>query len=170
MRKRVSSSHKQELLTAEILRLILSYDELTGIFVWLTGQRKGLVAGTRHGKYYSISIDSNKYLSHRLAWLYIHGEWPKEEIDHINSDCLDNRLSNLRCANRAQNNRNKGSYKNSKSGVKGVCLHKKTGKWFVQIKNDNRKIYLGLYSTIEEAANAYAEAANNLHKEFARIA
>jgi hypothetical protein len=95
-------------LTAERLREILGYDPETGLFTRLvrTGRiRAGEVAGTAHSRgYRSIVIDGRVYLSHRLAWLYVHGEWPPEQIDHINRNRADNRLVNLRAAKQSQNN------------------------------------------------------------------
>ena len=88
-------------LTAERLRELLNYDPLTGVFSWRVNGRGrsgvGTVAGGSNHK--RIAIDKKEYFVHRLAWLYVHGCWPTEDIDHINGDPSDNRIANLREAN-----------------------------------------------------------------------
>jgi hypothetical protein len=89
------------------LKQILDYDQNTGVFRWATRKcqrkRAGEIAGSVSNKgYVMIGIDYKKYSAHRLAWLYVHGDWPAGEIDHINRDRTDNRISNLRVATRRQ--------------------------------------------------------------------
>lgn len=91
------------------------------------------------------------------------------EVDHINSNRLDNRQSNLRLCSRNQNNMNTGIRKHNTSGYKGVSLHKATGKWAAGIVHNYKKIHLGLFSDKKEAARAYNVAASKLHPEFARL-
>lgn len=90
-------------------------------------------------------------------------------VDHINGNGLDNRRSNLRIATNAQNARNQGLSKNNKSGYKGVILKKETGRWRARIRVDFKIIHLGYFSTSEEAAEAYNEAANKYHGIFAKL-
>lgn len=90
------------------------------------------------------------------------------EVDHRdNNATLDNRKRNLRVATRSQNNCNRGTPKNNTSGIKGVC--RDGGMWKAQIRHQKVYYYLGSFPTKEEAGAAYAEAANRLHGEFARV-
>lgn len=94
---------------------------------------------------------------------------PKQLVDHINNDPLDNRKSNLRLANPQQNQSNQGIRKNNKSGYKGVSFHKASGKWQATISVDGKSKGLGLFLTPEEAHKAYCEAAKKYHGEFHNV-
>ena len=185
---------EREALTAEYVRQILDYNPETGEFRWKertpemfedTSQRSknnrcaiwngryaGSIAGGINGVGYRfVWVDRRRpYLAHRLAWLYMIGEWPKNEIDHIDGDSLNNRFSNLREATRSENEHNTGVRSNNTSGYKGVCWNGKASKWQSQIMVRRRKIYLGIFDRIEDAAAAYAKAARELHGDFARLA
>lgn len=161
------------MLTRERLLELLHYDQNTGIFTWRVNRggrkaaRAGSVAGhTRPDGYFEICVDRNRVLAHRLAWFYVHGRWPAEQIDHMNGIRLDNRLSNLREATQSQNNANRPPV----SGLKGVYFHKRAGRWAAQIKQDGEVTYLGLHDTPQQAHAAYCEAAERLFGEFARAA
>ena len=125
-------------LTLDRLREVLSYDHETGIFTWLKF-KAGVRCGSRAGYlgtsgYRRIRIDGEEYKSSRLAWLYMTDEWPKNLIDHINTDKSDDRFSNLREATVSQNGANRLAQRNNRIGIKGVRLSK-TGKRFeVSIK------------------------------------
>jgi len=89
------------MLTTDRLRELLDYDTETGLFRWKTPTNNritvGSLAGQNHPKGYTrIGVDGAKYLAHRLAWLYVHGVWPINQIDHINRMKTDNRINNLR--------------------------------------------------------------------------
>jgi hypothetical protein len=103
------------MLTAERLRELLDYDPETGRFIWRKDHptakhiKAGSVAGTKNGRgYWVIGVAGAKYVAHRLAWLYVTGEWPAHLVDHENGDRLDNRFANLREATDSQNNFNRG--------------------------------------------------------------
>lgn len=160
------------MLTASRLREVLNYDPETGVFRWKMRRklRVGTIAGTDHIKgYRSIVIDREFYLAHRLAWLYVHGEWPTEQIDHINLDKKDNRIANLRLATNAQNHANKPLQSNNTSGVKGVVWDKARSKWIAQIKVGGKNIHCGRYVDFDEACAVRAEAMQQYHGEFARM-
>jgi hypothetical protein len=132
------------------------------LFTWLV--RKGRVTpGTlatchdKHG-YIVIRIDNHLYKAHRLAWLYVYGEFPPDELDHINRHRDDNRISNLRVSNRKHNPKNTGMPRHNTSGVKGVYLHKASGRWHARIYDNNCCISLGFHDTLEKAAIARANA------------
>lgn len=120
-------------------------------------------------KYEIITIDNKKYYGHVLVWLYVTGKLPDKGIDHINGDKSDNRFENLRLSNQSQNSANSRTPKNNTSGFKGVCWHKKAKKWAARIKVNRQEIYLGLFKTKEEAAEAYNKAALEHFGEFARL-
>lgn len=103
---------------------------------------------------------------HRLIWEAVNGPIPLGfEIDHINGVRNDNRLINLRLVNRSQNNQNVRAARsdNMTSGIKGVSLHKQSGKWRARIRIRGKQFHLGMFDSIEKAQAAYAEAASTLH-------
>lgn len=160
----------KNLLTAERLRNLISYDSETGIFNWNStgkGRRKDRCAGSSDGKgYLEICIDYQSYRAHRLAWLYVHGEWPEQQIDHINGNKKDNRISNLRTATNAQNAYNTKIRSNNTSGYKGVTLFKPTGKYAAKLRIPGKIINLGYFDTAKEAAEEYSKASKKYHGEF----
>lgn len=113
------------MLTKERLQELLIYNTVTGIFTWKVNRRGTAKAGTVAGRpnnkgYIDISIDGKRYKAHRLAWLYITGSWPENQIDHINRIRDDNRLANLRDVTQSENLRNCGVSKSTASGIKNV--------------------------------------------------
>ena len=152
------------------LKELLHYAPETGVFTRKKdkgNRKKGEVAGTPHNHgYWKVSVNSRQYLAHRLAFFYMTGEWPKEQIDHRNRDKRDNRWCNLREATHAQNMQNCKISKNNKSGFKGVTIDKH-GSWYAHIMIDRKLISLGSHKTAEEAHETYCKAADRLHGEFA---
>jgi hypothetical protein len=159
-------------LTASRLRELLTYDSETGEFRWIVrrnGTKSGVAAGHKTARgYVHLRVESRLYKAHRLAWLYVHGEWPRDQIDHINGVYDDNRIANLREANSSQNKRNTGPYRNNLSGIKGVSWRPRDSRWQAEIRVNGRRHYLGYFKTSEEASAAYAAAAAAMHGEFAR--
>lgn len=147
-------------ITQEFLKEILNYDAITGVFTWLSTYRKtqiGTIAGCVHKQhtksYHTICINYKKYPTHRLAWIYVYGSIPDDlEIDHINGNGLDNRISNLRCVNKSVNCKNLRIPSHNTSGISGVSMHKKTGKWRARIRNKGKYISLGLFVEKSDAA------------------
>lgn len=177
---------EREALTAAYVRSILDYNPETGVFTWRERPREhflsdkswtafkarfaGEIAGTDNPLgHLEICINGVSYKAHRLAWLIMTGEWPKDFIDHINRRRADNRFANLREATDAQNKRNTGKRRHNKSGIKGVSWNRQRQKWQADIQSDRKRRYLGIFDDIAEAAAAYARAAKELHGEFARV-
>lgn len=160
----------QSRITAARLREQLTYDEETGVFCWKIQKGwkfPGDVAGyIRQDGYVYIRVDAILYSAHRLAWLYVYGDWPKECVDHINNIKSDNSKKNLRAATNQQNMWNRVAQKNNTSGYKGVSFHGASKTWKATIKRDGKHIQLGHYKTAEEAHLAYCEAAEKYHGEF----
>src|SRR6185436_19695973 len=109
--------------------------------------------------YVAIRVNYVLHYAHRLAWLYVHGDWPPMKLDHVNGNRADNRLHNLRLANDAQNTYNKPAQSNNTSGFKGVSQIKSTGRWRASINNQ----HLGVFSTPQLASDAYEIAALKVH-------
>ena len=146
-------------LTVEYLRSILHYDPATGIFTRKVSTARrvkvGDIAGSLDGGgYLQIRVQSRLHLAHRLAWLYTYGEWPKDQIDHINRNKTDNRISNLREVTNKQNLQNAGKRSNNTSGCPGVRWYKQNSKWVACIAHNYKQIHLGYFSILEEAIAA----------------
>lgn len=163
-------------LTQEYLKSVLNYCPESGVFTWRVKTchkvTVGKVAGNINSRigYRYIGIDGKAYLAHRLAWLYMTGKWPKDEIDHTNLNRSDNRITNLREANRSQNNSNTPVQKNNKSGLKGVSPVKDSKKrpWVAQITVAGKQTNLGRFETKELAHAAYCKAAEKHKGKYAR--
>lgn len=93
----------------------------------------------------------------------------KEDVDHIDSNPLNNRRSNLRLATRAQNGANQRKPSTNTSGFKGVSFHKQRKKWGANIRVNDKLRNLGYFDTPEEAHEAYKKAAVEAFGEFARF-
>lgn len=166
-------------VTAYKIRSFLKYNQDTGTFIWneRRGVRKewntryaGTVAGylNQYNGYINIRIGVRNYRANRLAWLYMTGEWPNEEIDHINGDRSDNRMANLRAATRSQNSANRGLGSNNSSGLKGVSRITRNGKWQSGIFGGRQRRHLGVFDCPAAAHFAYIVAADKAFGEFAK--
>ena len=154
-------------LTAEYLRSILRYDPATGIFTRKVRTSRnvkvGDIVGSQNGDgYLLISVRSRRHKAHRLAWLYVYGAWPEDQIDHINRNRSDNRISNLREATNKQNMQNASKRSDNTSGHPGVSWYKQKSKWQAKITHNQKKIHLGSFTTMEEALSA-RKAAEKLY-------
>ena len=146
-------------LTAEKLRSVLHYSPETGIFTWKVGSANQVKVGDAAGRllsdgYIRVKVRNIDYLAHRLAWFYVHGVWPTDQIDHINRIRTDNRIANLRDVSRKQNQQNASKRSDNKSGHPGVIWHKCVSKWRAHIRHNQKHIHLGCFTTIEEAIAA----------------
>lgn len=160
-------------LTVERLRHLLDYDPETGRFVWRNPESKkarllrGKEAGCLHKAYgyWVIRIDGRLYRRARLAWLWMHSQWPELEVDHRNGVRTDDRISNLRLATSSQQNANTARPRDNSSGFKGVSWHAKDKRWRARLANK----WLGNFRTREEAFAAYKHALNERYGEYARF-
>ncbi len=144
-------------LTIERLKAVLHYDPDTGIFTWLVRTSNRISAGSAAGSlmqngYICISIDSRRYLAHRLAWFYMTGEWPNI-IDHEDRTPINNRWNNLRDGGQTENMLNKSIQSNNTTGFQGVT---RNGKGFMaRITKRGKTTHIGSFPTAEEAHKAY---------------
>ena len=159
------------MITQSELKEVLDYNPDTGVFTWIKSTTRrvktGDVAGSKNNRrYINIRVNKKQYLAHRLAYLYMTGNFPENFIDHINHIKDDNRWANLRDATNSQNQANQLKRKNNKSGYKGVAYYKRDKKWHARIMYMKKRIHIGYYTTPEEAYEAYKKKAIEIHGEF----
>lgn len=176
----------QSKLTQGRLKELLTYEPLTGLFRWRIHRSRGARAGEPAGHvtsegYVRITIDGGRYLAHRLAWLYMMGEWPAELVDHRDVNTGNNRWSNLRAATKSQNKMNEKTRRDNRTGLKGVHYRefvvyrngskaKRLSPFAAVIKEGHKQKTIGYFRTAEQAHAAYCERASQLFGEFARAA
>lgn len=160
-------------ITQEELKKSLRYDPETGVFRWavnrgrlLSGNVAGYVSISNMKQYIKIRINYKNYYGHRLAWLYMTGEWPENEIDHIDGNGTKNEWVNLRSVNRADNMKNSRRQSNNTSGFCGIWWHRKNRKWVSEIMVNQKKINIGSFDNIFDAvcSRKNAEFKHGFHK------
>lgn len=155
-------------LTQKRLLELLSYDPVGGRFAWRDQERASKPVGHQHHGYLKISIPGFGGLyAHRLAWLYMTGEWPERFVDHADCNRLNNAWKNLRLATRQQNAANSVRQRRNVANAKGVTKRRDGYRAFIKV--GERNIHLGDYNTVEEAAAAYAGAAKVAFGEYSRL-
>ena len=146
---------------------LLSYDPSTGVFTWKVQRNNRVKAGSVAGTvskfgHRALRVDHSYVLEHRAAWAVTYGVWPKMDIDHINGNPSDNRISNLRHVSRSTNLQNQTmAHKDSRSGYLGVTA--RGLRWSASIYHLGKRIDLGVFNTPEEASEAYFKSKNMLH-------
>jgi len=157
------SAHKADKpLTQEQLKSVLEYNPDTGEFVALVDRGYGVnkvfagevLKGTMLNGYRYLKLNYVMYPFHRLAFLYMNGEFPRKgiDVDHINKDRADCRWLNLHLVSRSGNQKNRKIGSNNTSGIIGVSLNKLTGNWVASIKTEDKTIRLGEFTDKAEAA------------------
>lgn len=153
-----------------LLRQLLYYDPVSGLFTWMVARPNrpiGSQAGYLSAKGYRIiCVDGVQYKAHRLAWLYMTGVWPNDQVDHLDGDKDNNRWVNLRSASTQENCCNRVAHCTNTTGFKGVTK-KGEGRFIAQIMVRGQKLHLGSFNSPQEAHAAYCAAATELHGEFA---
>ena len=159
-------------ITQKRLKEVLDYDPETGIFTWIAdhySSKAGNQAGTPNGRgYIRVGIDGRRYCAHRLAWLFVTGEFPKNQIAHRNLIKSDNQWNNLREATGSQNKANRNLQSNNTTGVKGIYYIRARRCWRAEIVKDRKNYFLGHFQTKEEARAARRAMEPELFGEFAR--
>lgn len=176
---RYNAANPRNDLTAEYLRSILDYDPDIGIFRWkirVPGKGGMIEIGDIAGNtcadrgYVRIGIDGHTYYAHRLAYLWMTGEWPSTLIDHRNHSTDDNRWSEIRPATHANNVHNRRIDPRNTSGAKGVSTYFLAGGRTIYrawIGINRKSIYIGTFDTLAQASAAYDAKAMELFGEFA---
>jgi hypothetical protein len=155
-------------LTQSQLKELLHYDPDTGIFTNLVTRNGRALIGDQAGYlrptgYVIITLNYKRYRAHRLAWLYMYGVWPKDQLDHINRVSHNNRIANLREVSNSENQQNSGIQTNNTSGHKGVSWIKGRRKWHAKIRLNNNFIHLGIFINLDDAVAARKQAEEQLH-------
>jgi hypothetical protein len=183
------------MLDPKAIRDLLDYDPETGRLVWRKRGPEWFRDGVRSSAY-AQSVSWNKrfagrealtarvngYLvgmllgkgirAHRAAFAWMTGEWPPEEIDHIDGNRANNTWANLRPASKSVNGKNQQRHSTNSSGTAGVSFDRRNKSWRARITVNGRLIYLGRFKSLEDAAAArkWAEAAFGFHENHGRAA
>jgi len=158
------------ILDATTVRALFSYNPETGEFTRLVTQGKRRTKSGKVGSddlygYKTTRIGGKSYKLHRLAWLYMTGEWPRGDVDHINGARSDNRFCNLRDVPRKTNLENRRAAKNNRStGLLGAYYDARKHHYYARISQHDKTIHLGTFQTAEAAHAAYLAAKRKLHE------
>jgi len=163
-----------ENLTAEQVENLLEYDPEMGVFKWknIAGRGGRIPAGTQAGNvntegYRYIWIKGTLYRASRLAWLLVHREWPKHQVDHVNRNRQDDRIDNLREASQEQNQANTKKRVTNTTGFTGVTFDKDRMLYTARIRENGVYRRLGRFTTAEEAHEEYKKATKRIYGIFA---
>jgi hypothetical protein len=159
-----------ESLTQARLKELLCYEPETGEFFWRINKSNGMKAGDRAGciggraGHWYITVDGKNYLGHRLAWLYVYGQFPNGPLDHKNRNPASCRIADLRRSTHGQNRANSKVNMNNRSGLKGV--RQRGRRWIAAASYNGKRVHFGTYDTPELAHAVYCYAAKRLFGEF----
>ena len=166
----------EDMITQARLHELLHYDPETGLFTWINKSspyanavKIGGAAGSPMSTgYIVIRVDREQHLAHRLAYLYMEGEFPPRhmDVDHKDTIPSNNRWDNLRLATRSKNKFNSNGNSNNKSGVKGVSYNKRHNYWVAQTTLNGKHITIGIFYDKDKAIHARQEWAKEHHGEF----
>ena len=164
------------MLSQQVICEMFNYDPATGLLTWRAPASNRAAIGGEAGwfqkpGYRYVGIAGKKFLVHRVIWLYVTGKWPAAQIDHRDTNRINNRWNNLREATHSQNEMNKGmrgGLRRNKAGVKGVYYDARRNKWAAEIRAAGVRHHLGRFPTKAAAAMAHKKAAQELHGLYAR--
>jgi hypothetical protein len=158
--------------TQQQLQKTFSYKE--GNLYWKIKHSKSINIGQQAGCYHAIHnrrvirFDGKLYKQYTLIWIWHNGEIPSGKvIDHIDRNCANDRIDNLRVCTQRENTMNQSLSKANTSGYKGITYDKERGNWQASIFLNYKRKFLGRYSTKEDAAIAYNNAASKYYGQFA---
>lgn len=168
------------MLTQKKLKEILHYDSNSGLFIWKIRAAKRIKPGDIAGclfesqskkKYIRITISGKRYFVHNLAWLYVHGHFPDNEIDHADGNGTNNKIKNLSDVVRLENGKNKRLSVNNKSGHVGVHWHCRDKRWQAYIMVNKKSLYLGTFTDKNKAIEVRKAASikYNYHKNHGTV-
>ncbi len=162
-------------ITQQLLKELYFYNPINGLLYWKKSGRGrfiGKVAGTiDYDGYVRVQFEKKAYKAHRLAWMFMYGEFPENNIDHINGDKADNRILNLRDVGQDCNSKNSKKSALNTSGTTGVTWDKNRKKWIAQIKVDYKNKHLGRYNNKKDAIQVRKEAEKKygFHENHGRV-
>lgn len=163
------------MITVQELREKFHYSPKTGSLTWRARKYsrgyKGVLPGKEVGwpsvaGYMKVCINYKHYFLHRIIWALVYGEFPRGQIDHIDGDKANNRITNLREADPSQNCANRKLHSNNRHGMKGVTPS--YGRWTARVAFRGKRHHIGTFDTQQEAYAAYLNHAEKIHGEFAR--
>lgn len=160
-------------LTAEQARELVRYVPETGEFYYVERRSNRCHKDGRAGSFgqrgiVQIRIKGENYLAHRLAFLLMTGEWPKQVVDHIDGNPSNNRWSNLRDVSQQVNTYNlRRTHRHKRhSRLLGAHWCEQGKLWKSSITVNGKAQHLGVFATAEEASAAYLDAKRRLHPGF----
>jgi HNH endonuclease/AP2 domain len=155
-------------LTAENVKETFLYNKRSGNLYRRMAQGIQKVGTVRPDKHKVVAYNRHSYRTTYIIWLLVYGRPPNGDVDHINNDASDDRLSNLRECTRSQNMQNASMSKRNKTGVKGVHWDKQRAKWNAYIRANGRNINLGRFDSIEQATEVRLRAEREFFESFGR--
>lgn len=163
-------------LKAEEVRALFTYDKVDGVLRWRNASGRygrfpaGSAAGSPNAEgYLQVRVNGRSYRSCRLIWLYVTGEWPRHQVDHIDRNSANDKWENLREATGTQNKANSSKYRDTSCHLKGVqaVQKRKSIRYRAVATKGGQSFHLGYFDTPELAHAAYLKASKELHGEFA---
>ena len=147
-------------LTLAKLKARFRYNPMIGVFT-----KAGKSVGAITNGHIQICIDYKRYYAHRLAWFYHYGTWPPDQIDHIDRNGLNNKIDNLRLASNRENMCNIRKT-NVPNGLPKGVFRLPSGNFAAKISLPSKQLYLGSFTTAQEAGEAYEQATIKYHGQF----
>ena len=150
-------------ITQKELKELVNYNPETGIMTWKVnigpnGKIDKQVGYINNVGYWFTSIKCQRYLFHRLIWIFVNGSFEYDSIDHIDHNPLNNKINNLRNVSHKQNLKNRKLSSNNTSGFHGVIFNKQASNWKAVIEVNSKRINLGHFLDKSDAIKARKHA------------